>query len=140
MATRKQQVECYVYRIFDGEVTVYVGKGSGRRLESQKRRFGLDGVVIEKCKSDDHAFEREVHWIAQLKPTDNILAGGNGGRCRPKPKPRLDRTFAEIERIGSRKYSAQILVRKLYEGNCEQYGVSKIDLNRLREVANGPRR
>lgn len=129
----------YVYRIYDGVETVYVGKGSGRRLAHQMRKFGLPGAIVEECKSDDHAFEREVHWIAELKPTANKLAGGNGGRCKPKPKPRLAREFREIERVGSRKYAAQVLVRKLDEHNCGRWGVSKVALDRLREVANGPR-
>jgi hypothetical protein len=129
----------YVYRILDGEQTRYVGKGTNRRLQHQIRKFGCPGEIIEICKSDDHAFERERFWIAMLKPTDNILAGGNGGRARARRKPKTNKDMREIHRIGSRKYAAQVLIRKLYEGNCEQYGVSKVALNRLREVANGPR-
>lgn len=129
----------YVYRIFDGDVTVYVGKGSGRRLHNQKRRFGLDGSIIEKCRSDNHAFEREVHWIKRLKPTDNRLPGGNGGRCSPKARPRLSKDFREIERVGPRRFAARFLLTRLDERNCDQYGVSKVGLSRLREVANGPR-
>jgi hypothetical protein len=127
----------YVYRIFDGLQTLYVGKGSGRRLQSQVRRFRCKGEIVEECKSDDHAFEREVHWIAELKPTENRLAGGNGGRCKPKRKPRLMKEFAEIERVGSRRYAAMFLLRKLDESNCERWGVSLESLARLRHVAAG---
>ena len=94
---RKQTKACYVYRIFDGCETVYVGKGSGRRLEAQKRRFNLDGEVIERDLSDDDAFAR-----------------------------------------GQRRYAARFLLTRLNEANCGRYGVSKVDVVRLREVANGP--
>ena len=136
---RKPGFTYYVYRIFDGLQTLYVGKGSGRRLQAQIRRFRCAGEVVEHCTSDDHAFEREIHWIAELRPTENKLAGGNGGRCQPKKRPRLAKEFHEIEQVGSRRYSARFLLRKLDELNCERFGVSKVDLFRLREVANGPR-
>lgn len=137
----------YVYRIFDGVQTLYVGKGSGRRLAAQKRKFRCSGEIIEECKSDDHAFEREKHWIAELRPTENMLPGGNGGRVRPKPlsaaAKRAIREFqkfeAELSEVGPRRYVARFLTRKLAEFNCEAFGVSKLDLNRLRAVANGPR-
>ena len=61
----------YVYRIFDGFETVYIGKGSGRRVKQQSARFKCQGEIIEH--------------------------------------------------------------------NCERYGMSKLDIFRLREVANGPR-
>lgn len=129
----------YVYRIFEGLHTLYVGKGSGRRLQQQKARFRAEGEIIEVCKSDDHAFTREVYWIAQLHPTENKCPGGNGGRCRPARKPRLPREYAEMERVGLRRYAARFLATRLSEANCQQFGVSKVDLNRLIEVANGPR-
>lgn len=125
----------YVYRIFDGAQTLYVGKGSGKRLADQKRRFRCEGEIIEECNSDDHAFKREIHWIAELRPTENRAAGGNGGRCRPKRAPSIPREIREIERIGTRRYAAMILVRKLDESNCEQWGVSLGSLAKIREVA-----
>lgn len=135
---RKQARSCYVYRIFDGCETVYVGKGSGRRLETQKRRFNLDGEVIERDLNDDAAFARERHWIKQLMPSANVSPGGNGGRTVARPKPRLDKSFAEIARVGQRRYAARFLLTRLSEVNCSRYGVSKVDIDRLREVANGP--
>lgn len=128
--------EFYVYRIFDGAVTVYIGKGSGKRLEAQKRRFGCDGEIIERCRSDDHAFERERHWIASLKPTDNISPGGNGGRCKPKRVPRKPKEYLEMERVGLRRYAARFLLTKLDESNCEQHGISPAAIVKLRNVAN----
>jgi len=39
----------------------------------------------------------------------------------------------------SRRGVAKFLLRRLNEANSEQYGISKIDLCKLREVANGAR-
>lgn len=135
---RKQASACYVYRIVDGCETVYVGKGSGRRLEAQKRRFGLEGEIIERDLTDDDAFARERHWIKTLMPSANISPGGNGGRTVARRKPRLDKALAEISRVGQRRYAARFLLTRLSEANCSRYGVSKLDIDRLREVANGP--
>lgn len=135
MATRK--IEFYVYRIFDRFETVYVGKGSGRRLANQTRRFGLPGEIIERCNSDDHAFEREIFWIAELRPTENRAPGGGGGRVRPKPISRDEKRFikdlAEVERIGTRRYAARMLLRFDTSGHLDP---SKLDA--IRRVANGP--
>lgn len=139
MAERGRRPGFYVYRIFDGVTTVYVGKGSGSRLANQKRVFALPGEIIEECRSDDHAFEREIHWIKTLMPTDNKNVGGLGGRVRPRRKPRLTKEYREIEAMGSRRYAARFLLTKLSEVNCEHWGVSKVGLDRIREVANGPR-
>jgi hypothetical protein len=38
-----------------------------------------------------------------------------------------------------RKMLARALLKKLNEDNCEQYGVSKVEISRLREVAYGSR-
>jgi hypothetical protein len=38
-----------------------------------------------------------------------------------------------------RRSIAKFLLRRLNEANCEQYGVSKVDISRLREVAYGAR-
>lgn len=137
-ATRGRQPGFYVYRIFDGFETVYIGKGSGRRLANQKRKFSLAGEILEECRSDDHAFEREVYWIKQLRPTANKLAGGYGGRVKPKPLSRDEKKFfrelEEIERVGSRRYAARMLLRFDTRGHIDP---SKLDA--IRQVANVPR-
>jgi hypothetical protein len=38
-----------------------------------------------------------------------------------------------------RKVIARALLKRLNEDNCERYGVSKVQIFRLREVANGAR-
>jgi hypothetical protein len=69
----------YVYRIL-GEMgeTVYIGKGCGRRLHNQKRRFMSGGEVLELCSTDKQAFRRERDLIVQYNPPLNKSTGGNG--------------------------------------------------------------
>ena len=149
--------QCYVYVIKDGDAVLYVGKGSGRRRYQSAKRFNAAPDVLEWCATDDVAFERERYWIEQLKPTENKCPGGNGGRTKavdpyalPKSLVRvvsaaewkrsliaMRKEFEEIERVGSQKYTARWLCSRLHVGNCEQYGVSKVKLDRLREVAHG---
>jgi hypothetical protein len=50
------------------------------------------------------------------------------------PGPELKRPPAK-----GRKMLARALLKKLNEDNCEQYGVSKVEISRLREAAYGPR-
>lgn len=99
---RKPGKSCYVYRIFDGCETVYVGKGSGRRLALQMRKFGCDGEKLVTGLSDDDAFDAERDWIKKLLPTANKAAGGNGGRVRQRSPSRAEiearKTIEEIER------------------------------------------
>lgn len=121
----------YVYRIFDGSVTVYVGKGSGGRFKRQQRRFRLDGEVLEWHHNEEAAYKAECVWIASLKPTDNLAAGGNGGRSVKKPKPRLHKAFAEIEKIGTRAYAARFLLQ-YFPSLLVQRGI----MARVKEVAN----
>lgn len=135
-----RKADFYVYRIFDGFETVYVGKGSGRRLAAQKRKFGCDGEIIEACKSDDHAFKREIYWIEQLKPSENKNPGGLGGRVKPK-RVKIDRAWAAFERelkeVGPRRYVARFLAQKLDHNICEQYGVSQSSMAGILAVAHG---
>ncbi|MEZ0064020.1 hypothetical protein ABIF26_009582 [Bradyrhizobium elkanii] len=123
----------YVYRIFDGFETVYIGKGSGRRLASQKSKFGLAGEIIARFKSERDAYAFEIKMIAQLMPTANKHPGGNGSRARRK----IHRRFGweiEMDRVGSRRYVARELLKF---DLSRMIDASKIDA--IREVANGPR-
>lgn len=142
MAAQRKKGSCYVYRIYDGHETVYVGKGSGRRLSNQKRRFACDGEIIRGGLTDDEAFRFEREMIAALKPTGNVAPGGNGGRLRSKPLSSFARALmreaAEVDRVGSRVFAARFLLRKLDERNCERWGVSRETLTMLRSVAAVP--
>jgi plasmid stabilization system protein ParE len=146
----------YIYCFIDGHEIVYVGKGSGLRVKQQAKRFGCEHKILEWLDDEVKAYEREKHWIAQLQPTRNQNAGGGGyvspvdfvpkqlrgvisARAWRKELEQHARELADIDRIGSRRYAARTLVNKLDERNCETFGVSKVELNRLREVANGPR-
>lgn len=93
---------------------------------------------MSETRSDDHAFERGVYWIKTLMPTLNKNEGGRGGRVRPKRKPRISREDREYQVVGPRRYAARFLCRKLDESNIQSYGVSKVVLDRIREVASGP--
>jgi hypothetical protein len=70
----------YLYRIFYGDMLLYIGKGSGRRLESQKRAFGVDGEIIARYDDEDKCFAAEKRLIARLDPPLNRHPGGCGGR------------------------------------------------------------
>lgn len=138
MARRKPEAKFYVYRIYNGVTTVYIGKGCGYRLTNQMRRFGLPGEKIEEGLTEAKAFEREVHWIATLNPTDNKNAGGRGGRSNRRVAY-ADKETIQIQVVGSRRYCARLLLSKINEEVKIRLGLSNLDLNRLREVANGPR-
>lgn len=147
----------YVYAIMDGPTVLYVGKGCGRRAYQSSRKHGGEFKIIERLASESKAFERERHWISELLPQNNICPGGNGGRAKPVSKYEMPKRlrgvvseaewrrsmkaaeaeYAEMERMGTRTYAAKTLLKFLDERNCEQWGVSKVDLNRLREVADG---
>lgn len=157
MAGKKKAGICYVYLLKDGDIPIYVGKGVKGRAKASQRKHGGQIHILEDGLCDDDAFSRERYWIAELTPLNNLCPGGNGGRATPRSrfdlpkslegevKPSEWRKFlreqdseeAEIERVGSKKHTARFLCRKLDERNCEKWGVSKIDLNRLREVAYG---
>jgi hypothetical protein len=130
-------VDCYVYAIKAGGHIIYIGKGVGRRAQVSARRCCGKAEILKSFTKEDAAFAYEREMIALHKPAMNICAGGKGGRAAPKPIPRKPKWMAEIERIGSRVYAARFLLTRLDEGNCEQWGVSKLDLSKLRSVANG---
>ena len=58
----------YVYRIL-GEMgeTVYIGKGTGRRLEAQKRRFMSDGEIMR-------SFNRLAPYTITVEPFPQVTA------------------------------------------------------------------
>lgn len=70
----------YLYRIFQGEETLYIGKGSGYRLSHQKRRFKADGeIIVDGVADEADAYRRERALIAEHNPPLNRDAGGRGG-------------------------------------------------------------
>ena len=68
----------------------YVGKtngknpkylGSGLNLDRAIKKYGIENFVREILEEADESVinEREVFWIAKLKPEYNIAEGGSGG-------------------------------------------------------------
>lgn len=145
----------YVYAFIEGHEVLYVGKGSGRRLKQQEKRFGFAGKIIEHLDDELKAYEREVYWISELRPTLNKNRGGSGSFLTETVPAALRKSFTlaewkreerkalaelrRIEEMGTRKYAANVLLRHIDEANCASFGLSKIDISRFREVANGPR-
>lgn len=122
----------YVYELIDADGTVqYVGKGSGRRLAAQRRNHSLDGREVARFEREEDAYAFERERIAEAKPPRNRHPGGNGSRVTPEPIPAFVR---EIERVGARRYAARFLLTKV-DG---RWPASKVE--RIRQVANGPRR
>lgn len=119
----------YVYRLFDdaGE-TLYVGKGSGNRLSSQKSAHRCKGEILEGHRRERDAYRRERDFIAELKPLRNRHPGGNGSIATPIRARRKYGWEKEIERIGSRCYAARELLRFDLSGYLDR---SKIEAIRL---------
>lgn len=105
--------EFYVYRIYDGDVTVYIGKGRGRRLSDQQRRFGLPGEIVKTFRSERAAYAFEAKQISKLKPIANKVAGGGGAITRRglKLPAWFTSQIREIENIGSRRWVARELLK-----------------------------
>lgn len=142
MARRKRDEtpwRFYVYALMDGEQVAYVGKGSSSRLQNQRRAFGLVGHELARFKHERDAYTYERRFIADLKPTLNKCAGGNGSWASwEKPMDAATRAthrasealHAEIDRIGSRAVVAKYLLTLDWK-----FLPSEID--HLRQVAHG---
>ena len=124
----------YVYAIKNEEGSiVYIGKGSGRRFEVQKKNFKLSGEILEKFASEKLAYEKEVEFISLHKPSLNKCKGGNG--CTAIKKRIVKQDYEKlIERIGSRACAARLLL-SYNKVNPKMIDQSKVDL--FREVAYG---
>jgi hypothetical protein len=123
----------YVYRLFDGDRTLYVGKGSRNRLTQQKRVHQCDGEILEGHRRERDAYKRERHFIATLKPERNKHPGGNGSTAT-RVIVRRAKYEIEYERVGPRRYTARMLLGFDLTGYLNP---SEIDA--IRQVADGPR-
>jgi hypothetical protein len=128
----------YVYAVRNehGDM-LYIGKGCQDRYLASARRLGGYAEVLELFNGEVAAFKAERKLIAKYRPSMNKTAGGDGGRSRRRIV-REPSWVREINAVGSKRYAARFLLTKLDEDNCASYGVSKVGLNRIREVANGP--
>ena len=104
----------YVYRFDNDEgQCIYIGKGSGRRLTTQNKRFGRVGYVVKWFASERAAFRFEAALIAKLKPFENKVAGGGGAIARRKlGSKRKPAEYREMQRIGTRAYVAKFLLTR----------------------------
>lgn len=103
-----EETRFYVYRLFDRHETVYIGKGSGRRLEVQQAKFQLPGEVVKRFAREADAYAYEVQLISDLRPTRNIHPGGNGNKAS---KRRIPKWLSEMNKIGTRAYGARLLLK-----------------------------
>jgi hypothetical protein len=85
-----------------------------------------NATVVEPIESAGHKRKRQE---AKGRKTVARAKSREAGRAKERTMPRN----------ASRRRVAKFLLKKLSEANCEQYGISKVDISRLREVANGAR-
>jgi hypothetical protein len=124
----------YVYAIKNEQGSiVYIGKGSGRRFEVQKKNFNLSGEILETFASEKLAYAKEIEFISLHKPSLNKCKGGNG--CTATKKRIVKQDYEKlIDRIGSRAFAARLLLA-YNKVNPKMVDQSKVDL--FREVAYG---
>ena len=121
----------YTYKLTTNDgLVAYVGKGSGRRLQVQKRNYGLDGEVIAYHQTEEIAYKSEKKFIEQLKPFLNKCAGGNGSKAAKTRKPKKTAFEVLYDKLGSRVLAARLCL--CFENMCDP---SKVD--KIREVAYG---
>lgn len=95
----------------------YIGKderddpnylGSGIILKQAIAKYGRKNFkkkLLERCNDSKKLCEREVFWIAQLKPPYNIAKGGTGGNAlkyASKEKKKSASQKISISHFGSR--------------------------------------
>lgn len=106
----------YTFRVA-GEV-VYVGKGSGSRLNAQVKAFrwldGGIGGIVRFFVSERAAYDHEARLIQKHCPRYNVNKGGGGALSRVK-QPRLSayerHVLQGIKRLGTQKFVARELLK-----------------------------
>lgn len=117
----------YVYKFAQDGVTLYVGKGSGRRFAAQCRRFGFVGEIVRYCRSERDAYAQEVRLIKQLNPTLNQNSGG-GGSWSARRTIRRPKWLIEMEKVGTRVYAARELLKLDLRGHLTGDQIDRIRL------------
>jgi hypothetical protein len=121
----------YVYQLFDAGGVKYVGKGSGRRFEVQKRNFGMDGEIVKTFPSENAAYAFERQHISAVKPELNKCAGGNGSRVVAKRKPICRDSLIKLcDTIGTKRVAAMLAL-------CFPQYIEPSKVEQLRQVAYG---
>jgi hypothetical protein len=124
----------FVYELLnkDGSVA-YVGKGSGVRLRAQQSRMNLNGLEVARFKREKDAYAFEVARITETKPTLNKCAGGNGNVVTPKRKQRDPKWLTVMNRIGTRRYAARLLLGY----DLRPFDIPASEVEQIRAVAYG---
>jgi len=108
----KEGWKFYVYEILGehGNV-IYVGKGSGSRMATSKRhRNGAQAREVARFLNEEDAYQFEIKHIAVETPILNKHHGGNGSRVGMHKGCTLNKSDRLMARIGTRAYSARMLV------------------------------
>ena len=93
----------YVYRIFNEyDDTLYIGKGSGDRLQQQIKRFGFFGHKLKWFEDEQACLKEEIRLIAKLNPPFNKTKGGEAGG-RPKTEIDVYRELCRLIRLAVRE-------------------------------------
>lgn len=96
----------YVYKLFDGEEVVYVGKGCGDRLRVSSRVRGYLGNEVARFKDEADALAHERQEILSIKPRLNCT------HVRSAPRS-WDQRFAWLLRRNTKAASAFVLLKFL---------------------------
>lgn len=124
----------YVYALTEGDAIRYVGKGSGRRLQAQRRNHKLEGHEIARFKRESDAYAFEITQIAEHSPPINSHPGGNGSKATPQRQPRKDKWTRNLEAIGHKRYAARLILEHVWK--CPHI-MSTSELEIVRQVAYG---
>jgi hypothetical protein len=117
----------YVYRLTHQGETLYIGKGTGKRLSKQRSSYKLEGEIIWECKSEKEAYKRERELVEMFSPLLNLCAGGGGSMAvKRRTYTRREPTQREL-RIDVAK---QLITRW-------PYAIPPSKIERIRQVANG---
>lgn len=58
-------------------------------LYKSMSKYGVDNFIVEQIEETDFPNEREIYWIAKLKPHYNMTIGGDGGDTSSSPNYKL---------------------------------------------------
>ncbi len=108
----------YVYALTKDDQILYIGKGTGNRLQDQRRNFGLAGHELAWFKTEKDAYKFERQLVRDIDPWLNRCAGGAGSYSRKPPEPRYKPSEDEIlmQQIGTRAYCCRLLLAMKNKG------------------------
>jgi hypothetical protein len=130
MAAR-MSAKFYVYEILsDAGDIIYVGKGSGNRINVSKRhQAGFEAREVARFFNELDAYDFEVKHIAETNPQNNKHAGGNGSFSGfvKNSSGYVSKEVRDMRRIGARAYAARLLINYV---SAYKELISKVDLTK----------